>query len=226
MKYEKTLTIPNRFYHKYQQFIGITGKQAYDLYGLKGDESISESVFFDNGIEVEVKIVIPIDEDSYTWTEAIIYDNNQYVGCTEPSEDFFGEWYLEDNKGNQYTLNIVRGEEPVTDFMEDVDKMYDLLGMSRKEFLEKYLYVSEQEYDLTINNLYDNLVGNLADMFRTSENMLIEENTYFDNEETNPYKDYKVTGEQFKSRVYDFMAKNLTKEEQEEVTEIAIGMGC
>lgn len=226
MKFTKTLTIPSDMYSRYQRYIGITGEKAYYLYGLKGDEYINKSVFFDNGIEVEIKIVIPVDEHSYTWTEACIYKNNQYIGCTEPCEEFFGEWFLEDKEGNEYVVNIIKGEEPATDFMNDVDKMYDLLKISRKEFLESHSDVSAEEYDLTIDKLYDNLVGNLADMFRTAENMLIEENTYFDNEDSNPYKGFNVTGEQFKSRIHDFIIKNLTKEEREEVYEIAEGMGC
>ena len=117
----------------------------------------------------------------------------------------------------------------LTDFMEDVDKMYDFLDMSdisKKDFLKSYSYLTAEEYNLTMSKLYENLTENLAYFFRKAENMLIEENTYFDNEETNPYKRFSVTGEQFKTRVWQFMDEYLTEEEIEEVREIADSMGC
>ena len=117
----------------------------------------------------------------------------------------------------------------LTDFMEDVDKMYDFLDMSnisKKDFLKSYSYLTAEEYNLTMSKLYENLTENLAYFFRKAENMLIEENTYFDNEETNPYKRFNVTGEQFKTRVWQFMDEYLTEEEIEEVREIADSMGC
>lgn len=107
MKYERTKELTKEIAESYSRFIGITGKQAYDQYGLKGDECIRESFYFDNGVEAEIKIVIPIDEDSYTWTEAILWSKDgKYLGCTEPCEDFLGEWHLEDHEGNSYTVNI------------------------------------------------------------------------------------------------------------------------
>lgn len=117
----------------------------------------------------------------------------------------------------------------LTDFMEDVDKMYDFLDMSnisKKDFLKSYSYLTAEEYNLTMSKLYEDLTTNLAYFIRRAENMLIEENTYFDNEETNPYKRFNVTGEQFKTRVWQFMDEYLTEEEIEEVREIADSMGC
>ena len=82
-------------------------EEAYNKYGLKEDEIIFESATFETGYEVDIKLVIP-DSESYTWTEAILFDidNNQVV-FTEPSDLFFGEWVLIDEKNNdKYTFII------------------------------------------------------------------------------------------------------------------------
>ena len=116
----------------------------------------------------------------------------------------------------------------IKNFLNDMDKMYDFLDsdISKKEFLKSYNYLTAEEYNKTVSDFYADLTTNLAYLLRDSENMLIEENTYFDNEETNPYKGFSVTGEQLKTRVWQYMDENLTQEEIEEVREIADGMGC
>ena len=107
MKYETFMTVTQEQADMYNRFIGITGQEAYDKYGLKGDECISETFFFEDGTEAEIKIVIPINEDSYTWTEGILYDRTgKFISCTEPCEDFLGEWCLNDHNNNNYTVNI------------------------------------------------------------------------------------------------------------------------
>ncbi len=41
-----------------------------------------------------------------------------------------------------------------TDFIDDYEKMYDFGIMSKEAFLESYSYLTEKEYDLTVNHLY------------------------------------------------------------------------
>lgn len=114
------------------------------------------------------------------------------------------------------------------DFLNDVDKMYDFLNdnLTREKFTDIYSSVPKADYDLTLKKLNENIAMELAYLMRKAENMLIEENTYFDNEETNPYKNFKVTGEQLKSRVYEFVNTHLSKEEKEEFEEWCEGMAC
>lgn len=114
------------------------------------------------------------------------------------------------------------------DFLNDIDKMYDFLddSISREAFTDSYSYITKEDYDLTWKKLNENIAEELAYLMRDAENMLIEENTYFDNEHTNPYAYATVTGEQFKSRIYEFANKHLTKEEKEEFEEICAGMAC
>ena len=111
-------------------------------------------------------------------------------------------------------------------FLTDVDKAYDFLGLTKQEFLESYSYLTEEEYDQANKEFTSDVVGSLAELMRDAENMLIEENTYFDNEKTNPYSYALVTGEQLKSAVYCYSLEHLTKEEQAEFEEECIGMGC
>ena len=111
-------------------------------------------------------------------------------------------------------------------FLTDVDKAYDFLELSKDEFLSSYSYLTGQEYEVAYRTFVEDITGNLAELMRDAENMLIEENTYFDNEETNPYKYANVTGEQLKSRVYDYANSHLSREEMTEFQEICEDMGC
>lgn len=111
-------------------------------------------------------------------------------------------------------------------FISDIEKMYDFLELSKEEFLQSYSYLTEKEYDLTYQEFISDKTGNLADFMRTAENMLIEENTYFDNENTNPYKGISVTGEQFKDRIYQYAISHLNEYEYKEFEEFCLNMGC
>lgn len=107
MNYTKTIELSQERKEIIQKLENITGEEAYNKYGLKEDEIIFESATFETGYEVDIKLVIP-DSESYTWTEAILFDidNNQVV-FTEPSDLFFGEWVLIDEKNNdKYTVII------------------------------------------------------------------------------------------------------------------------
>ena len=111
-------------------------------------------------------------------------------------------------------------------FLTDVDKAYDFLQLTKSEFLQSYSYLTEQEYDETNAEFLSDKTGNLAELMRDAENMLIEENTYFDNEDTNPYKGATITGEQLKAAVYCYTVEHLNKQEQQEFQEICEDMGC
>lgn len=111
-------------------------------------------------------------------------------------------------------------------FLTDVDKAYDFLGLTKSEFLESYSYLTEQEYEQANAEFISDVIGSLAELMRNAENMLIEENTYFDNEDTNPYSYANVTGEQLKGRVYEYATAHLSKEEMKEFKETCEDMGC
>lgn len=104
--YTQTIQVPTDLANKIRSLENITGAEAYSLYKLSSDEYLSVKTTFPNGVEAEIHIVIPSNSSSYTWTYASLSYNHVSISG-EPSETFFGEWYLYDND-NTYTL-IVNG---------------------------------------------------------------------------------------------------------------------
>ena len=109
MEYTEDLVIDYDRASAIQKLVNITGKEAYEKFGWKEDEFLSETVTFPNGAEADIRLIIP-DEESYTWTEALLFlkkaDGTTRIVCGEPSDEFFGEWWLEDGDGNKYIVNV------------------------------------------------------------------------------------------------------------------------
>ena len=102
-------------------------------------------------------------------------------------------------------------------FLYDLDKMYDLLTLSKKEFLKSYLYVSEGEYDRTLDLILpinekaednDDKITELGNLLRRAENLYIEE---LNGRET----EWNVLGSELKEAIYDFARKNYSEEQQD-----------
>ena len=108
MEYTQDMVLDHDRASAIRKLVNITGKEAYDKYGLKRDEFVSENVVFPNGNEIEVRLVIPNGDEVYTWTEAILYNHKEnYVVYGEPSDEFFGEWWVEDHEaGDNYIVNV------------------------------------------------------------------------------------------------------------------------
>lgn len=56
------------------------------------NDTISNTIKFGNGIEMDIKIC-GADDDA-PWTEAVLFDHDQEVTVSEPSEEYFGDWEL------------------------------------------------------------------------------------------------------------------------------------
>lgn len=123
-----------------------------------------------------------------------------------------------------YDINEIVGH----DFLDDLDKVYDLLIISKEEFLQSYSYMTEQEYDWTlasIKPITDEVEGNedqidtLANLCRRAENLYIEE---INDRPTS----WNVLGSQLKEAIYDFARNNFSEEQQdlfnEYCTELAV----
>lgn len=70
---------------------------------LGEDESISHTVKFENGYEMDIKCCgVQFDEKNDTntaWTEAVLFNKDGHeVACSEVEGDYLGEWYLYDGK--------------------------------------------------------------------------------------------------------------------------------
>ena len=75
---------------------------------LGEDDTISYSVNFGNGMEMDIKCCgVQYEEgrSNLAWTEAVLFKNGSEVCCTEPSDEYTGEWELE-YKGNKYIVNV------------------------------------------------------------------------------------------------------------------------
>ena len=107
--------------------------------------------------------------------------------------------------------------EELCGFLYDLDKIYDLLILSKREFLDSYIYLSEAEYDLTLSEIQpindsveenEDQLSNLANLCRRAENLYIEE---LNDRPT----EWNVLGSQLKEAIYDFARNNFTEEQQE-----------
>ena len=107
--YSTEIIVPKEKAEYIKSLENITGEEAYNKFGFKEDEAVIITAHFENGFEADIKLVIP-DSESYTWTEAVLFNKGQEEGVTEPSDLFFGEWGLEDHNENKYVINVI-GEE-------------------------------------------------------------------------------------------------------------------
>ena len=75
------------------------------LFSLLSDETtVSFTAVFPDRIEMDIKLCG--SDASAPWTEAVLFQNGSEICCSEPAEDFFGEWELEYN-GVIYGVTVV-----------------------------------------------------------------------------------------------------------------------
>lgn len=107
MEYQKTITIEPCRAAYIKELLTMTGKEIYDKYGLKRDETITETAVFEGTpYEMDIKLVIPMDEDDTPWTEAVLFRNGSEVCCTDVEDEFFGLWELNTDTNN-FTVTII-----------------------------------------------------------------------------------------------------------------------
>lgn len=79
---------------------------------LGEDVSISNTVRFENGLKMDIKCCgVQFEEgrSNTAWTEAVLFKDGAQVCCTEPSDEYLGEWVCEYD-GNEYVV-IVEAKE-------------------------------------------------------------------------------------------------------------------
>ena len=122
-------------------------------------------------------------------------------------------------------IEVGDDDHKAEDFSYDLDKMYDLLELTKEEFLKSYLYISDEEYDITAEqvipngNNEDEVVYNLANLFRKAENLHIEN---LNGRDTG----FLVTGGELKERIIDFVNKHLTPNQIKEFQDECDAMAC
>ena len=104
--------------------------------------------------------------------------------------------------------------ELYTDFLDDLDKVYDLLILHKHEFLDSYSYLTEKEYDLTLEKIQprtrsaEDIIDNMSNLCRRAENLYIEE---INSRET----EWNVLGSQLKDAIYTYVINNYSNKQQE-----------
>ena len=98
--------------------LGMTGDEIYQKYGMKRDETVRNSVRFDDEFEADFKLVVS-EGDEKPYTEGILFRNGYEVARSEVEEDYFGEWYFECD-GIEYMQKERKNMDP-----------YKVLGVSR-----------------------------------------------------------------------------------------------
>lgn len=83
----------------------LTGKELYDKYGYKEDETFSWTAHFGDEIEADVKLVI-CGEDDYPYCEAVLFDHGSEVACTEIDDTIDGPWEFE-YQGETYIAEVL-----------------------------------------------------------------------------------------------------------------------
>ena len=82
-------------------------EDAIENGGMSEDDTITKTAKFSNGYEMDIKCCGADDEPA--WTEAVLFDSEgSQIAVSEPSDDYFGIWELEDNDGNTYKANVVK----------------------------------------------------------------------------------------------------------------------
>ena len=99
--YETTLIVSESAFEKIRGYLEAKDENEYQ----GEDNTITYTGTFDNGYQMDVKCCGCQDEPS--WTEAVLFNQKGYeLCCTDPDDDFEGEWRLEyDNE--IYIVNIL-----------------------------------------------------------------------------------------------------------------------
>lgn len=106
MVYEKTIRIAQSKLDKINRYLTVEPVDEYECLGE--DLTIVATVKFDNDIEMDIKccgVQYQEGESNLAWTEAVLFKNGSEVCCTEPCDEFEGDWELECD-GDKYVVHV------------------------------------------------------------------------------------------------------------------------
>lgn len=114
MRYEKTIKITTKMTELINKHLHEEPTCAEECLGE--DIAIVNTVSFENGFEMDIKCCgVQYDEASESntaWTEAVLFQNGRELCCSEPSDEYVGEWSLE-YEGDEYIV-VVEAEDVLT----------------------------------------------------------------------------------------------------------------
>lgn len=107
MRYERTISIPKETAAQINKHLHVEPSCPEECLGE--DIAITYTAIFDRGIEMDVKccgVRYRDDNESNTaWTEAVLFNDGKEISCTEPSDEYFGEWVMEYD-GDEYAVFV------------------------------------------------------------------------------------------------------------------------
>ena len=104
-KYHQVVTIHKELAETINKYLNATSEDEYQ----GEDNSIRCTAVFPDGMEMD--IVCCGANDGPSWTEAVLFSRlGAELCCTEPSEEFLGDWELE-FKGTTYSVTVVIKED-------------------------------------------------------------------------------------------------------------------
>ena len=108
MKFYEKITIPKNEFKKINYYLTHEPVDETDEY-LHEDETITQTVSFPNGVEMDIKccgIQFKENDTNVAWTEAVLFQNGCQVNYSEVSDEYIGRWELEDNEGKLYIVDV------------------------------------------------------------------------------------------------------------------------
>lgn len=115
MRYEKTIVISKEKAEQINRHLHIEPTCANECLGE--DIAIVNTATFENGYEMDIKCCgvqyNEEDESNTAWTEAVLFCNGSEVCCSEPSDEYLGEWILETDE-DEYVVVVKVEEEKIT----------------------------------------------------------------------------------------------------------------
>ena len=111
MIFHEKIFVPKATTEYIEKLLNVEPKTVKECFG-EDKPNIRYSAKFSNGYGMDIEVCgVQYEEGSSNtaWTQAILLNpNGQEVCISEPSDDFLGEWELEDEEGNYYSVEILK----------------------------------------------------------------------------------------------------------------------
>ena len=112
MRYERVIKISKEEAEQINKHLTVEPTCVEECLGE--DIAIVYTAEFDNGFEMDVKCCgvqyEPYNSSNTAWTEAVLFEDGQEVCCSEVSDEFLGEWVLENDEDEYVVIVEVEGE--------------------------------------------------------------------------------------------------------------------
>lgn len=109
MIYRETIVVENKTAAFINNALTVEPICEDDCFGE--DEKISFTATFSNGFQADVECIgVQYEEGgcNTAWTQAVLFNpDGGEENSTPPDSSFFDEWWLTDNDGNEYCINVV-----------------------------------------------------------------------------------------------------------------------